>query len=334
MSTNTISASAGRGVRQTQPGHGHGEQPAGGAATTQPMRAPFLLSVLLAASMLLQAGLGLTFPERYRDVGYVRETWFGNDLVTLLVAVPILVAALLLERRGFLLGRLLWLGALGYGVYNGAFYLFGAALNAFLPLYIAMVVVAAVAMILALSRSDVAEVAAGFRARTPVRLIGGYLVFVAAGLTVVWLVMWAAHVFGGQPTPIETEAFKLVAALDLTLMVPALASGGVLLWRRRPWGYVIAAVAGIQGSMYLLVLALNAVLFVVRGLTEGAGELPVWAGLAVATTAATLCLLVNVGAARATTRSPQGWTRSATRGGVAHDHARFSSPGSESGARG
>jgi hypothetical protein len=32
---------------------------------------------------------------------------------------------------------LLWLGAVGYAFYNYAFYLFGAALNAFFPLYVA-----------------------------------------------------------------------------------------------------------------------------------------------------------------------------------------------------
>jgi hypothetical protein len=36
--------------------------------------------------------------------------------------------------------------------------------------------------------------------------------------------MWAAYAFAGRPTPIEPEAFKVVAALDLCLMGPALAS--------------------------------------------------------------------------------------------------------------
>jgi len=51
-------------------------------------------------------------------------------------------------------------------------------------------------------------------------------------------------VFAGRPTPIEPEAFKIVAALDLSLMVPALTCGGVLLWNRHPWGYVLASIAG------------------------------------------------------------------------------------------
>jgi hypothetical protein len=106
--------------------------------------------------------------------------------------------------------------------------------------------------------------------------------------------MWAAYVFAGRPTPIEPEAFQLVAALDITVMVPALASGGVLLWRRNGWGYIVAAIAGIQGSLYLLVLSTNSVVLIIRGLAEAPGELFQWGPLAVTTIAATALLLASV----------------------------------------
>ena len=115
--------------------------------------------------------------------------------------------------------------------------------------------ISALALMLALPRWDIAEMAGRFRPQTPVRFIGGYFTFVGLGLISVWLAMWAAYVFAGRPTPIDSEAFKLVAALDSVLMVPALAIGGMLLWHRRASGYVVAAVAGIQASLYLLVLS-------------------------------------------------------------------------------
>jgi hypothetical protein len=186
---------------------------------------------------------------------------------------------------------LLWLGMLGYGAYNYAYYMLGAALNAFFPLYIVSLVLSVVTLILMLSRIDAGDAAASFRAKTPVRIVGGYLVFVAVGLTSAWMGMWAAYVFAGQPTPIEPEAFKLVAALDTTIMVPGLTLGGVLLWRRNAWGYIVA---GIQGSLYLLVLSINSAVAILRGLAEAPSELPLWGTLAVTTTAVTLLLLANV----------------------------------------
>ncbi len=258
------------------------------------MKVPYILSAALAALMVVQSVLGLVFPGEYRDVEWIRATWFGNDWLTLAVGAPLLVAALLLARGGSIRGLLLWLGMLGYGAYNYAYYMLGAALNAFFPLYIAPLVLSVVTLILVLSRIDEREVAASFRQKTPVRIIGGYLVFVAVGLTFVWMGMWAAYVFAGQPTPVEPEAFKLVAALDITIMVPALAFGGVLLWRRKAWGYIVAAIAGIQGSLYLLVLSTNSVVLILRGLAEAPGELPQWGTLAVTTTVVTAVLLASV----------------------------------------
>ncbi len=115
-----------------------------------------------------------------------------------------------------------------------------------------------------------------------------------ATLALVWLTMWAAYAFAGRATPIEPEAFKLVAALDLSMMVTALVLGGVSLWRRSRWGYVIAAIAGIQSALYLTVLSVNAWVAIARGLARAPGELPVWGTLALLTTAA-MCVLLSHG---------------------------------------
>jgi hypothetical protein len=251
------------------------------------------LSAVLAVLMLAHGSLGLLFQGQYRDVAWIRATWFGNDCVTLIVAVPLLAVAPVRARRGSLSWQLLWYGLLGYGVYNYAYYLLGAALNAFFPLYVCLLLLAAGTLGLALSRVEVQRVAASMRPGTPVRIISGYFLFVAVALTGAWLSMWAAYVFTGRPTPVEPEAFKLVAALDLTIMVPALATCGILLWRGRPWGHVLAPIAGVQAALYLLVLSVNSVVAISRGLVRAPGELPLWGVLTVLTVGATGLLLVN-----------------------------------------
>jgi hypothetical protein len=259
------------------------------------MRVPRLITTALVLVMLTQALTGLLFQAQYRDVDWIRATWLGNDWVTLVVALPLVVIGLLLATRGSVRGLLLWLGMIGYAVYNYAFYLFGAALNAFFPLYVLAFVTATVMLILALAQVDIAIVVArSFRPGTPVRILGGSLVFVGIGLASAWIAMWAAYVFAGRPTPVEPEAFKLVAALDLSLMVPALTVGGVLLWRRAPWGYLLAAIAGIQGALYLLVLSVNSIIAIQRGFATAPGELPIWGSLTLVTTTVAFVLLANV----------------------------------------
>src|SRR5436309_7423715 len=109
-----------------------------------------------------------------------------------------------------------------------------------------------------------------------------------------WIAMWAAYLFAGRPTPVEPEAFKLVAALDLSLMVPALTLGGVLIWGQIGWGYVVAAIASIQGALYLFVLTVNSVVAVHRGLANTPGEIPIWGTLTIFMASTAFVLLANI----------------------------------------
>ena len=117
------------------------------------------LSVLLIVLMAVQSTLGLIFSAEYRDVAWIAATWWGNDLVTLLVAVPLFVVALTLSSRGSVRGTLLWAGMLAYAAYNYAYYLLGAAMNRFFVLYVVCMLVAVSALILLLIGLDADQIA-------------------------------------------------------------------------------------------------------------------------------------------------------------------------------
>lgn len=251
------------------------------------------MTTVLALLMLVQALLGLLLPGHYRDAAWIRAAWWGDDWFTLLAAVPLLGAGSRAAARGSARGTLLVLGIAGYAIYDYLFYLFGAALNSFFPLYVANVLAAGLTLVSTLSRLTAASGAPALSPEAPARTIGAYLAFVGSGLAVVWFGFWPAFAFAGRPTPIEPEAFKVVAALDLGLMVPALWAGGVLLRRRHRWGLVMAAIAAIQGAMYLLVLSLNSTIAIRRGPAAAPGELPIWGPLAVFTSLAAIVLLRN-----------------------------------------
>jgi hypothetical protein len=272
----------------------------GPGVIASPPRAAYQLTLALAAVMTAQALTGLLLQGEYRDVEPIRSTWFGNDWITLVVAVPLLLSGLVRAKCGSGRALLLWLGMIGYALYNYAFYLFGAALSSFFLLYVIAFAGAVVTLAAALRTLDVVSIARRFAPGTPVRLIGGSLAFIEAGLGTAWVVMWALHIFSARPTPVDPDAFKVVAALDLSLMVPALTAGGILLWRREPWGYVISAIASTQGALYLLVLSVNSIVAVRRGLAEPPGELPVWGTLALLTTTIAIVILTNVQRTRVT----------------------------------
>ena len=65
--------------------------------------------------------------------------FLGQDLMTLVFGLPLLLGSSFLARRGSLRGVLCWMGAFFYIAYSYYFYVIGGRFNAFFPLYIAIV---------------------------------------------------------------------------------------------------------------------------------------------------------------------------------------------------
>jgi hypothetical protein len=169
------------------------------------------------------------------------------------------------------------------------------ALNAFFLLYIGALLLAMAAMVLVLSRTNANAVAAGFSPRTPVKLVGGYLGFRGCRTHGRLGGDVGRVCVGGTADSRQPGDVQAGGGLDLTLMVPALALGGILLWRRHPWGYLIAILASVQGALYLTVLALQWCALHTSGACGGAGRAAgVWGTLAVATASAAVLLLLHV----------------------------------------
>jgi hypothetical protein len=78
--------------------------------------------------------------------------------------------------------------SLDHTLYNYAFYLFAAAFNRFLHLYVALFMLVIFALIFGLAKRDVNAISHNFPARTPVKWINGYMLFVAVGLSGAYIV--------------------------------------------------------------------------------------------------------------------------------------------------
>lgn len=170
----------------------------------------------------------------------------------------------------------------------------GARMNVFFPLYIGNCVFSTVLLIREMFLLDAVALVRHFDDKTPVRLASCVCMFVAVGLGTVWLGMWAAHQFAGADTPVETDAFQLVAALDLSIITAGFAAGSILLWNKSPWGYIICTCMSIQGALYLAVLTLNTGISIYDGRAEFPGEIPIWGTLMFIVGANAIVLLNHV----------------------------------------
>ena len=233
-----------------------------------------VLSILISALTIFASVGGILLDNLYRDNPFVTLVWKTTDAVTLFVAVPILAAGLYFSSRGSARGLLVLLAMLDYTFYNSAYYLFGASFNWFFLIYVAIVVLSAAALIVGLIEIDASWLKRQFQEKTPVRWISGYMLFVAVGLTAIYLMM--------------------IFALDLTMVVPVFLIGAVWLWKRKPWGFVLGGISVIKGAVYTLVLTVVTIAASNGGFPESASEIPLWATLSASGIVASLVLLMNL----------------------------------------
>jgi hypothetical protein len=238
-----------------------------GAADVDTRRLARSLSVAVAGLMGAASAVALSWRGLYRDAPANAATFRAYDLGSLTVATPLLAGALVRARHGSVRADLLWAGMLAYVVYTYAYYVFGAAFNALFLVHVALLVLAAVALVLTLRSLDLASMSQRIGPRTPVRVVSAVLGLLAASLGGMWT--WFSVRFAAtgaapkeglllQPAPIGHLGY----AMDLSTLVPGYATASALLWRRRPWGYVLGAVLLVASAViqvnYMLALAFQA----------------------------------------------------------------------------
>lgn len=261
------------------------------------LNSAYILSALVALLAIVASAGGLFIDGLYRDNPFVTAGWYGNDLVTLVVAVPVLVAVLILSMRGSQRARPVWLGMLGYMLYNYAFYLFGAAFNRFFLLYVALLSFSIFALIFGVAKLDVGAISRRFKTRTPVKWISGWMLVVAVGLGGVEIAQVLGFAATGKLPQVIVNVghpTSVVFALDLSLVVPFFVLGAIWLWQRQPWGYVLAAILNVKGVVYMLALTATSVSAARAGFPEAAAQVPIWVSLGAGSLTASLLLLMNL----------------------------------------
>ena len=217
------------------------------STTAEPVALAGVLSILsfaLALLAALAAATGLLAPSVYRDAPSWVAQARGQDLVTLVLVVPLMLAAYIGARRGSTRAFLVWLGCVGYIAYSYAIYAFSAHFNSLFLVYVATFGIATYTLVFGLAGIDAAGVARAFGGRTPTRLVGTVLVGMSVLTALMWLVQDVPALLSGRVPNDVVEAGLLTNpthVLDLGLVLPACVIAGLLLARRRAWGFVLGA---------------------------------------------------------------------------------------------
>lgn len=205
-------------------------------------RAAYWLSGALATVATAAPAAMLVVPGILGGTPAMNGSARGTALVVLVLAVPTLLLSMLWAWRGSARAVLVWLGAVGYLLYNAVMFLFATPFNRLFLLYVAMLALALWSAGSVLSRLDARVFPNPSASRLWPRVIAIYSWVVVAFNALAWLRGIVPGLLGR-----ETPAFLAGTGLltspvyvqDLAVWLPLMAIGAAWLWTRRPWGYVV-----------------------------------------------------------------------------------------------
>ena len=193
--------------------------------------------------------------------------FMAGDIITLVLAIPILLAAFTAYRRGALRGGLFLAGALAYFLYAYTSMGFGAAYNNLFLAYTLIFAVSLYGLILTLLSFDVEALPGRFAAGLPHNGIGIFLIVSGVILSLIWLALSIVPALFTNTAPPEAQYYTtfITGIVDIGIVAPALIVSGALMRRRSPAGYLLAATMLIFTCILGANLTAGGVLQVVRG---------------------------------------------------------------------
>jgi hypothetical protein len=219
---------------------------------------PYAFTALTGEEIEIYGGRGL-----YRhDSTYKAVMFRGFDWVNVALVVPLFVMALGLYRRGRLRGKLLLAALFTYLAYIYLIGVMGNAYNAMFLVWTALFSLGLFGLPLILVDLNISSLPARLEDCFPRRTVSIYVVAVGLILLVQYLAeIVSGYVAGKPPVSLDHYTTLELASLELGIMIPLHIAGGVLLWRERAWGYVLATVLAFAAAMVFIALSVALVLF-------------------------------------------------------------------------
>lgn len=201
-----------------------------------PGRAPGVLTIAAAVLVCVTAVAGLINPTAVHGVPSRFVSTALNDVVTMLLAVPVLLASVRRAQRGSLPWLSLWGASCFYLAYNYVPY----ALDS-----VAQFLVVPYLLIVAMSLASLIMLLQGHRAtsaESSVDIVGTHkgASVVLVGLALFVLLYQSASAYTSGSNGIIERSLLFA---DIVLAVPFLTVAGVALWLRRRIGRLLAAIA-------------------------------------------------------------------------------------------
>ncbi len=220
------------------------------------LKLPLILSYFVILFLIVSSIGGLIWGEKglYENDKLTLPQLLGQDGISLLLAVPLLIISILLVRKEKTIGLLLWMGGLFYVTYGYFFYVIGVKFNALFLVYVFMVSFALYALLNLLIKIDAEKIKKSFALKIPRRSIAGFMVGISLLFYALWFSMIITTLLGSEPVD---KVARQVWVIDLVILLPLLVYAGIQLWRDKPWGYALTGMLLIKIATLGITLLVN-----------------------------------------------------------------------------
>lgn len=208
-------------------------------------------SIAIAILALIATLSGLFWKGLYKhDTVSITAQMMGQDLITLLIGIPILIISLYLVSRDSLRGNLIWMGTIFYFLYTYTSMSFAASYNQLFLVYVALFSLSLYTFVYGLLLLDVKTITNNISPGKTTKIAGVFLIFSGAMLALMWIKMIIESLLTGTaPAAMETYTTMVIQALDIGIIFPATLIAGVLILKGKEWGYALVSILLIKASL-------------------------------------------------------------------------------------
>ncbi len=218
----------------------------------------------------------------------------ANDLIALVVGLPLLIASTWLAFRGSLRGRLLLTGTLAFFLYTYMSMSMLTAYNSLFLVYVALFGLSLYAFILSMLSFDLADLPRHFSSRLPRGWIAAVLFAMGGFLFLAWMGRIVPPLLQNTIPALENTTTLVIQAMDLVLIMPLAILSGVLLLRGTAWGYLLASVTVLKGLTMALAVSTMGINMALNGVADSSIILGIFIVLTILNLISAVLLLKNV----------------------------------------
>lgn len=231
---------------------------------------------------------------KYDSVSMASQA-IAQDIVTLVIGIPLIIISLILFRNNRLEGKLLLAGTLGYFLYTYASYSFLAAYNNLFIVYVILFSLSLFSFIFTIQTIDINRLAFKFSKKLIEKIIAGFSISIG----IIILLMWLGRIIpsltdNAVPIGLESYSTLVIQALDIGVIIPIAILSAVLILKNRPWGYLLTSIFMIKSFTLSAAVSAMALAQIKAGVEISKGEIIVFPTILIITAALNIILLIGV----------------------------------------